>query len=275
SDSDTSGAGTGATDSWGSGGHSTGITNGPLFAYSDQPGNGTKPEPYGTPQGVFSVAGTDATVNMPGTGSNSGNFWMDVQVSDTGPANYSGSYRLWPTKVDANSATVADASVNYDVATEFALSQACTLNKIWYYSPSTATQLATVATVWNITGGGLTGTVAAQNASPSWSGAAASGWLSCSFTGVTLPAGKYKVSVYNGAGSPAACFAKDANTDYWRNGDGANGITWGPVSAPDLSSSSLAWNYNGNAGGTPPFSDGTTLAGQSTFTQGPPDQYPY
>src|SRR5581483_11660189 len=116
--------GTGAGDSYGTGGHTAGITQGLLFAYSDQAGGGgTKPEPYGTPQGVFSTAGTDPAVNMPGTGSNSGNFWMDVQVSDTGPVSYGGPYRLWPNKADANNVTVQDASVNYDVATEFAVSQ--------------------------------------------------------------------------------------------------------------------------------------------------------
>lgn len=271
-DSDVTGAGTGAADSYGTGGHTAGITQGPLFAFSDQ--GKLAPEQWGNPQGVFSTAGSDPSVTMPATGSNSGNFWMDVQVSDTGPAAYAGTYRLWPNKADANPATVQDAAVNYEVATEFAVSQPCTLARIWYYSPAGTAQLATRANIWAITGGGLTGTLAATVPAPSWSGAAGSGWVSCP-AAAALPAGKYKVGVYNGAAVPDGWAAKDANTDYWRNGAAAAGIAWGPLSAPNLANSSLAYNFNGNAGGTPPFSDGTTLAGQPTFTQGPPDVYPY
>lgn len=273
-DSDTSGAGTGATDSFGSGGHTAGITNGPLFAYSDI--GSSKPPPYSFSQGLFSVAGTDPTVNMPSSGSNSGNFWMDVQVSDTGPVGYSGSYRLYPNKIDANSATTADASVDYVVATEFALSQACTLNKIWYYSPPGTVQLATSADIWSILGAN-SGSIVAGTNSPSWSGAAASGWLSTSFAGVTLPAGSYKVSVYNNAGTPDGWASKDASTNYWgTGGDGVSGITWGPLSAPGLSAASNAYNFvGGNGGSTPPFTDGTILPGQSTFAQSGTNIYPY
>ena len=273
-DSDTAGAGTGAADSFGTGGHTAGITTGPLVAFSDHAFS--NPEPWGNAQGVFSTAGTDPAAVMPATGSSSGNFWMDVQVSDTDPAGYAGPYRLWPGKADTNPITTTDSPINYDVATEFAISQPCLLNKIWYYSPAGTAQLATSASVWAITGGGLTGTLAAGTTSPSWSGAAASGWISCTFTGVTLPPGKYKVSVYNNAGTPDNWGAKDANTDYWRNGEGGGGITWGPLSAPNLSAASLAYDYDGSAGGaTPPFTHGVTLAGQPTFTQGPPDSYPY
>lgn len=276
-DSDTSGAGTGATGSYGTGGHTGGIVNGPLTAYSDVAGNGGTNAPVYGGQGVFATTGTDPSAAFPFANSNSGNFWMDIQVTDTGPGGYTGPYRLWPNKFDTNPGTGPDASVNYDVGTEFALSQACTLNKISYYSPPGTAQLATLANVWSITGGGLTGTLTAQVTSPAWSGAAGSGWLTCNVPGTpVLGAGKYKVSVYNGAATPDGWAAKDIGTDYWRNGDGANGITWGPLSAPKLSASSLAYNYNGSLpGSTPPFTDGTTLPGQPTFTQGPPDSYPY
>jgi hypothetical protein len=171
---------------------------------------------------------------------------------------------------------VQDAAVNYDVATEFALSQSCALNKVWYYSPPGTAQLATAASVWHITGTGTTGTLTAQAASPSWSGAAGSGWVSCSFSGTVLPAGKYKVSVYNAASVPDGWSPKDANTDYFRGGEGGGGITWGPLSAPNLAGASTAYTYDGSAGGaTPPFQNGTTQAGQPTFSQGPPDRYPY
>ena len=277
-DSDTTGAGTGAVDSYGAGGHSAGITQGPLFAFSDQPAAGTKGEPYGTPQGVFSAAlGSDPSVNMPNQGSNSGNFWMDAQVSDATPAGYSGTYRLYPNKVDANSTTVQDSAVNYSVATEFHLSQSCALNKIWYYSPAGTAQLATSCRVWSILGADA-GNSIVTNTSPAWSGAAGSGWISCSFSNTVLPAGSYKVSVFNGAGTPDGWSAKDASTNYWGSGgDGVNGITWGPLSAPGLSAASLAYKYVGtDPGNTPPFTDGsTTELGQCTFVNGNGDFYPY
>ena len=278
SDSDTTGAGTGATDSYGTGGHTAGITNGPLFAYSDGAGGGgTKGEPFGTHQGNFGVGGTDATAIMSNGGSASGNFWMDVQVSDQTPGNYAGTYRLYPNKTTTNSATVPDSSVNYSVATEFELSQPCTLNKIWYYSPSGTAQLATSCRIWTITGANSGSSVVTQT-SPSWSGAAGSGWISCSFANTTLPAGSYKVSVYNGQASPDGWSAKDATTNYWgTGGDGVNGITWGPLTAPGLSTASLAYKFfGGNPGQTPPYTDGsTTEKGQCTFVNGTGDTYPY
>lgn len=275
-DSDTSGAGTGITDSYGTGGgHSAGIVNGPLTAFSDN--NGTVKEPYGCNQGLFGTAGSDPSVTMPSLQSNSANFWMDLQVNDSGPALYTGPYRLWPTKTDSNSATVPDAAVDYVIATEFALSQACTLNRIWYYSPAGTAQLATSCDIWSILGAN-SGTKVASNASPSWSGAAGSGWVSCSFTGVTLQPGSYKVSVFNNAVTPDGWSAKDASTNYWDTGDGAAGITWGPLTAPGLATASLAYKFLGAGGAnTPPFSDGsaTTERGQCTFAQSGTNIYPY
>jgi hypothetical protein len=274
-DSDTSGAGTGITDSYGTGGgHSAGIVNGPLTAFSDT--TGTNKDPYGSNQGLFSASlGTDPAVHMPNAQSNSGNFWMDVQVDTATPGTYSGSYRIWPTKVDANAATVPDLNVDYVVATEFHLSQRCTLNRIWYYSPSGTAQLATSADIWSITGAN-SGSIVAGTNSPSWSGAAGSGWISTSFAGVTLPAGSYKASVFNNASVPDQWSAKDASTNFWDTGAGGNGITWGPLTAPGLSSASNAYNFVGaNGGSTPPFTDGTILPGQCTFAQSGTNIYPY
>lgn len=253
------------------GAYAGGIVNGPLAAYSDT--GGTRAAPYGMPQGLFTSGGTDPAVTMPGGGSNSANFWVDVQVSDAVPAGYSGTYRLWPGKLDANPGTTLDAAVAYSVATEIRLSQACTLNRIWYYSPSGSASLATSARVWRVTGVN-SGTSVAATASPSWSGAAGSGWVSCSFTGVTLQPGTYKVSVYNSAGGSGAWSAKDASSSYWATGAGSAGITNGPLYAPQLASASPAYEYNGNAGGNPPYSNGTQEPGQCTFAQGS-DTYPY
>lgn len=272
-----------AANCYGTGGHTAGITNGPLHAFSDTAGGGgTSPEPYGNVQGVFSsTSGTDPTAAMPAGGSNSSNFWIDLQVTDTAPAGYAGTYRLYPSKTDTNGATVQDSAVNYTVATEIRLDRACVLERIWYYSPAGTAQLATAARVWQVTGPD-TGTQVAAATSPSWSGAAGSGWVSCTPGGITLPAGTYKVSVYNGAATPDGWSAKDANTNYWATGAGSGGITWGPLTAPALASASTAYVFDGAGGGnTPPFSNagGTTEPGQCTFAQPVtppgPDQYPY
>src|SRR5215475_5572651 len=279
-DSDTAGSGTGPPDSYGTGGHTAGITQGPLFAFSDGAGGGgTAPEPYGTAQGVFSsTLGSDPAVNMPNQGSNSANFWMDVQVDTVTPVAYSGTYRLYPNKVDANQPTVPDNAVNYVVATEVRLSVRCQVSKIWYYSPVGTAQRATSCRVWSVLGPN-SGTSVVTNLSPAWSGAAGSGWISCSFTSTFLPAGTYKVSVFNGAGTPDQWSAKDASSAYWGTGDGVNGITWGPLTAPGLSApASLAYKYLGSGGAnSPPFSDGlgTTEPGQCTFVNATGDLYPY
>jgi hypothetical protein len=70
--------------------YAAGIVSGSLTAFSDQ--SGSLPAPFGMPQGVFGIAGTDPTVNMPALGANSANFWMDIQVTDAAPAGIS--YRL-------------------------------------------------------------------------------------------------------------------------------------------------------------------------------------
>ena len=236
--------------------YAAGITNGPLSAYSDT--SGSLPSPYEMPQGVFSSSGSDPSVDMPHGGSGSANFWMDLQVSDSAPAGYSGTYRLWPSKFDAGPSTTDDSAVNYVVATEIHLSQSCALNNIWYYSPSGTAQLATECGIWDISTQGL----AVENKSPSWSGAAASGWVACAFTGVVLSAGKYRVAVYNGATNPDYWSAKQLH--YWDVGAGQNGITNGPLYAPSLASASPANIYQGS--GQEP--------GQCVFAVGPPNQYP-
>lgn len=233
-----------------------GITYGPLTAYSDT--NGSLRTPYTTSQGVFGVAGTDPSVSMPLSGSSSANFWMDIQVDDTAPAGYTGSYRLWPNKYDAAPETSQDSSVNYVVATEVHLSQSCAVNNIWYYSPKGADELATECGVWEIS----TGELVAENTSPAWSGAAGSGWVSCAFTGLVLAAGQYKVAVYNGTAAPDGWSAKQLN--YWDIGAGKSGITNGPLYAPQLADAATAEEYQGS--GQEP--------GQSTFAVGPPNQYP-
>jgi len=236
--------------------YGAGLINGPLAAYSDT--NGSLRTPYTTSQGVFSVAGSDPSAHLPLSGSSSANFWMDIQVGDTAPADYSGTYRLWPNKYDAAPETTPDSAVNYVVSTEIHLGEPCTLDTIWYYSPPGVGQLATECAIWDIG----TQELLAGNPAPAWSGHAGSGWISCAFSGVVLPAGQYKVAVYNGAAVPSPWSAKQLR--YWDIGPGHNGITNGPLAAPSLAGASTASIYQGS--GQEP--------GQCTFAVGPPNQYP-
>jgi hypothetical protein len=218
--------------------YGAGITNGPLTAFSDQ--SGTAPAPFNMPQGLFSVAGTDPTKNMPGEGSNSANFWIDLQVGTTAPSG--ASYRLWPNYPTMLN-EVDGSTISYVLATEFKLSQSCTLDNIWFYSPANAQALPSQCAIWSV--GSQAVVSGTDNTSPSWSGAAGSGWVACAYSGVTLPAGDYKVSVFSGGGSTWFL----VTIGYWNdNGPGANGITMGPLSAPNVSNA--------------------TSPGQATFNQG-------
>jgi hypothetical protein len=228
--------------------YAAGIINGPLSAYSDQ--TGTLRAPFGMTQGLFGVAGTDPTVKMPGQGYDSANFWMDIQVTDTRPAG--ASYRLWPSYPTIPPTSNPD-NFEQTFGTEFLLSEPCALKNIWYYSPPSVSPpaLPTICAIWDVsTQQVVSGT---QNNSPSWSGPAASGWVACSYSGVTLPAGDYKVTVFTPGGS--VNFYQETE-DYWGTGAGAAGIVAGPLTAPNTTSA------------TPP--------GQTTFHHGAfayPDTY--
>ena len=227
--------------------YASGITNGPLFAWPNT--GATRWDSIA--QGAYSEASADPTANMPFSDVNSANLWMDVQVSNTAPSGYSGSYRLWPNQPDPYDWQNDTPTNNWTLGTEFNLSQACNLNNIWFYSPSGTNQLPTECGIWNVADQAIV--VGTHNASPSWSGAAGGGWISCSYSGVTLPAGDYKVSVFNGASNVVTWSA--TSFPYWSSpGFGADGITNGPLSAPNAKSAASP--------------------GQSTYHQGTSFSYP-
>lgn len=205
--------------------YSAGIVTGPLSAYSDQ--GGSLPAPFHMSQGVFGVLGTDPSASMPSEGDVASNFWIDLQVDTNAPAG--ASYRLWPNFPTLPGAGTIDTT-SYTLATEFQLTASATLNKIWYYSPASATALPDRCGIWNVsTQAVVSGT---DKTSPTWSGPAGSGWVSCSYSGVTLPAGDYKVAVFSGGGSKWY----QVTINYWgTGGPGASGITAGPITAPGLS----------------------------------------
>ena len=219
--------------------YSAGIVNGPLTAYSDA--SGSNPSPFKTAQAVFSVASSDPTAFAPVYGSSSCNFWMDLLV-DTNPPATATSYRLWPSYPTLPGHLDSDTA-GYTLATEFQLSKSCTLDNIWFYSASGASVLPTQCAIWSVSSQSVV--AGTDNTSPSWSGAAGSGWVACSYSGVTLPAGDYKVAVFYGGGAQWY----QATTSYWGGGGiGASGITNGPVTAPGTS--------------------GATSPGQGTYNKG-------
>jgi hypothetical protein len=79
----------------------------------------------------------------------------------------------------------------------FTVSQAGTLEAIWFYSPATGTSLpSSVALYSTTTGSPGSGTLIVQNSSPSWSGAAGSGWVRTAVTATPLTAGTIYVAQY-------------------------------------------------------------------------------
>ena len=235
--------------------YASGITNGPITA---PPGSGS------VPQSPYSTAGADPGVTMPFTNDAYDLLWLDVQVTDTPPA--SPAYRLWPNRPyavgDAANGGVSVDTDGYTMSVEFSLTQPMLLSRIWFYSApaefggAAAVALPTRATLWNA---GSQSAIS-DNASVSWktpsggAGSVAGGWLYCDFSGsaVTLFAStNYKASVWY-AGGQTWRTVVDA---YWGSGLGANGVTVGPLSAPNTggatpgqdswSGPNLAWAYPG------------------------------
>ena len=217
--------------------YGNGIVNGPLKAYSDA--TGSLPSPFNTAQSVFSVASDDPTALMPIYGSSACNFWMDVQV-DTNPPT-GATYRLWPGYPTLPGSLASDTA-GYTLATEFKLSASCTLDNIWFYSASGASVLPTRCAIWSVDSQNeVSGT---DNTSPSWSGAAGSGWVSCAYSGVALSAGDYKVAVF----SPGGAQWFQGTPDYWTTGPGADSITAGPLTAPGASAATSPGQSTYNSG---------------------------
>jgi hypothetical protein len=218
--------------------YGSGIVNGPLTAFSDQ--SGSLPAPFDMPQAVFTVAATDPTALMPANGNQSDNLWMDIQVDTKPPGGTS--YRVWP-NFPVVPGWASGSEYGYTLATEFRLSQSCVLDNIWFLSATNATALPTRCAIWDVNTQSLvSGT---DNTSPNWSGPAGSSWVSCSYSGVTLPAGDYKTAVFYGGTDNWFLYT----TGYWGGGGpAANGISTGPLTAPGLSAA--------------------TSAGQSTYNEG-------
>jgi len=166
----------------------------------------------------------------------------------------------------------ANANV-FTLGMEFEVSRTMALTGVWWYSAKStdgsgpATLLPDDSGVWVNTGAG-TGTSFAHHATASWSGAAGSGWVKDSYPGtdLLLSGSKYIVAVAR-ATAVNFWFTEDNFAgSYWTSGAGApgsNGITNGPLSAPNvtnaLATSSQApfvagtWAYPNGTGGNTGF----------------------
>jgi hypothetical protein len=240
--------------------YAAGITNGPLTAFSDQ--GGSLPGPWTLGQGLFGTD-SDVTAKCPFNVSGSSNFWMDVQVSDTAPSGYTGSYRIWP-NLPVVPGAISNDEGRQTAGTEFWLSQACTLDAIWFWSPPGAVNLPSRCGIFSVdTQAEVAGT---DNSAPSWrdpDGTAASpgdGWITCSYAaaGVTLPAGKYKSCVYSEGGGKF--YTEDVL--YFSSGPGGRGIVSGPITVPSVAAAASCISGSGP-------DKGETVTGNSTYQDGP------
>jgi hypothetical protein len=230
--------------------YAAGIVNGPLTAFSD--GTGSNPDPYSNSQCTYQTASTDPAVTFASNADAGYNGWLDVQVSDTAPSG--ASYRIWPDLPDVLVGVSSDTT-GYLLATEFSLSAACALDRIWHYSPSGAASLPTRCSIWNVST--TTEVSGAGNTSPTWllpggaSASAGGGWVYCDYTsaGVSLSAStSYKVATYHASGSEWMA----VTPSYWSTGAGGPGITNGVITAPDSASATpgqgsyeTTWSYPG------------------------------
>jgi hypothetical protein len=264
--------------------------NGPLLAYGGGNTGATYPNGgYIATNNIFqspyNTASADPTSAPPSTASTYDSYCIDVNVG-TEPSYAGPTWRLWPNMASSGDwYTALDDNQDYEIATEIRFSRSVNVHWLWFYSPPTATSLPTAVDIWQILDSGLSGTLRWGNTTPAWllpSGSAASpaaGWIKVAVN-QTVPPGRYRAGVYNGAGTSGAWGPK--RLGYWgwapavptgggissANGAWAtNGISWGPISAPSTPNASVCFSYQ------PP--SGTPVEpGQSPFAFGPPDAYP-
>lgn len=134
------------------------------------------------------------------------------------------------TPPDLTSTGTGDVS-GHTFGCQFKVSQPCALTGIWWYSGATCTVLPSACVIINADASSqVSGTL---NSSPSWSGAAGSGWVKCSYNGsvTLLPGINYEIGVFANSTSKWYTFSQN----YWaRSGTlpGADGIGSGLLFAP-------------------------------------------
>jgi hypothetical protein len=133
---------------------------------------------------------------------------------------------------DAATVVPAAARANNDVfGTEFILSKDQRLYGIWYYSVAGALALPTRCSIWRISDQ----TLLFDDQDPAWSAAAGAGWVHTVYAGSSALPGSIKMVV--GVYHDASVVWRTNTGGYWSTGDGAGGVTNGPISAPNLAGS--------------------------------------
>lgn len=185
------------------------ITAGPLTVPDTTDALGGIQQPFGS-AGAF-----PASVNGSWYG-------VDVQVTTAAPAGISLFSQVAPTGT-AGGAGATTGSYGL----QFSVSSAAILEGLWFYSPSGSTAaLPSVIALFDTSGNLVVwGT-------PSWSGAAGSGWIFASFAAppTLKPSFNYVAAILQPFSSTAWNMT---DSTYWSSGAGASGITHGIVSAPN------------------------------------------
>jgi hypothetical protein len=226
--------------------YSAGITNNNLVAPSSNTGSAGAGAFWAWTryQAPYSTAGNDPSTIMPGVNDVDDNLWLDVQVQDTAPVSPTPTYRTFPNSPAFVVPGTSAQNQAYTLGLQFSVSQTCTLTRIWHYSGSGATVLPTRCGLWNVSTS--TEVVGSDNSSPTWSGAAGSGWVSVTYaSGPTLSPGvNYKVSTFTSDNTDPWFLASD---HWWGGSPGpfTSGITQGPLVVPGTASASPgqdSWN---------------------------------
>lgn len=132
----------------------------------------------------------------------------------------------------------------------FTVSTQCILAGIWIYSGTGCTIVPGTCGIFKVSGQ----TIVCQNSSPTWSEAAASGWIRCDMSsfGVTLlPGVQYQVVVGE---ATAGTYSLDTSGYFGSGGLGAKGVTVGNLTAPGGASnpgwfsSASSFSYPGSTG---------------------------
>lgn len=208
-----------------------GITNGPVRAFSSATGTlpalaaGQSGAAWNFQQPFDHGVTADPTVGFPNGNDADDLLWLDIQVTDQAPAG--SSYRFMPNAPGGFSGGINQGA--FTLGLEFSVSQRCALSKIWHYSPSGSVALPTRCGLWNV--GSQTVVPGSDNQAPTWSGAAASGWISCDYSGagvVLAPNTNYKVSTFLAA-TTSNWFAA-LNNLFGAGNFYQNGVTAGPLS---------------------------------------------
>lgn len=123
-------------------------------------------------------------------------------------------------------------TTSYTLGIQFSVSQAATLNAIWWYSASGANTLPDFIVLYAVSGQSL---IVSQ--APSWSGLVGSGWVRAPFNSPpSLSAStNYEACIGNDQGASGNWYGGIPN--YWSTGAGSSGISNGPLSAPSNAAS--------------------------------------